>query len=234
MADTPTWERIRIALSASRMSQAALARACNVERAAVSAWVNPDPDKRRNPTSENLFLIAQATGVRLDWLQGGEKDGPESTIDFAQGVRRFSHSKKHMAERDTEDLVREADPTLLQNFGHVFEILDYRFDYVGQNLVAEWFFVSHAGGIEPNKTLFRSKLWALSLMRSKDAQLHFKREYALLLCSLLDDCGEGGDETMVDLAQQLREEARPHKINVQLVCGSTGLASYIIDKESHK
>lgn len=64
-------DRIRAAMSASGVSQIALARACGVKPPSVHGWMN---GKAKFLRGENLLLAARALGVSQDWLATGKGD----------------------------------------------------------------------------------------------------------------------------------------------------------------
>lgn len=62
-------DRLRIAMEAAGMNQAALARACGVTRPSVSGWLS---GKGRFLRGENLLAAANALGISQQWLATGE------------------------------------------------------------------------------------------------------------------------------------------------------------------
>lgn len=71
-------ERIRTAMDAAGVSQAALARACGVKPPSVSGWLS---GKSKFLRGENLLMAARALNVSEDWLATGRGD-------MAQGASR--------------------------------------------------------------------------------------------------------------------------------------------------
>lgn len=61
-------ERIRAAMKASGVSQAELARACDVKPPSVNGWLS---GKAKFLRGENLLKAARALGVSQDWLATG-------------------------------------------------------------------------------------------------------------------------------------------------------------------
>lgn len=62
-------ERIRVAMAAAGVSQAALARACGVKPPSVSGWLS---GKSKFLRGENLLMAARALNVDEDWLATGK------------------------------------------------------------------------------------------------------------------------------------------------------------------
>lgn len=70
-------DRISEAIAASDKSDADIAKACEVTRAAVVHWKNGDT---KNLKGESAVLLEQATGFRAFWLLYGK--GPKRTQDM--------------------------------------------------------------------------------------------------------------------------------------------------------
>ncbi len=90
-------QRIRLARESVGMEQADLAEHVRVARATISSW---EIGSNKRPVAyAYLRLIAEATGVSLDWLQGGDHyveliDIEEAT---AMATRRYIHTSRPAA-----------------------------------------------------------------------------------------------------------------------------------------
>lgn len=73
-------ERVAKAIKHSKKLKKEIARECGVTPSAVTQWITGD-SKSMKP--ENLFALAQATGVSAEWLANGtgEMTGPASGFD---------------------------------------------------------------------------------------------------------------------------------------------------------
>ena len=67
MSDHPQWKRVVKALEMAGLSTKTkdVAALCQVQPPSVSGW------KRKGPGRKNLNKIANATGVRFEWLETG-------------------------------------------------------------------------------------------------------------------------------------------------------------------
>lgn len=82
-------ERIRVAMAAAGVSQAALARACGVKPPSVSGWLS---GKSKFLRGENLLMAARALNVSEDWLATGKGDMASSgtqRVDAQAGESPF-------------------------------------------------------------------------------------------------------------------------------------------------
>lgn len=84
-------ERIKFARNAAGISQTDLGKACGVSRAAVSQW---EAGSTKSPTSENIFLIADATGFNAKWITNGSGPMRAENSDES-GVQGDNISSKH-------------------------------------------------------------------------------------------------------------------------------------------
>ena len=65
-----TWQRLRAARKAAKVTQQKIADACGVSREAVSQWESPDPAKRSQASLDRLRVYARVCGVSLESLLG--------------------------------------------------------------------------------------------------------------------------------------------------------------------
>ncbi|MBZ3666242.1 LexA family protein [Pseudomonas monteilii] len=85
-------ERIAAAIKHSRKLKKEIARECGVTPSAVTQWVTGD-SKSMKP--ENLFALAEATGVSAEWLANGtggmtkETSGFDANVEPASGPVRY-------------------------------------------------------------------------------------------------------------------------------------------------
>ncbi len=85
-------ERIALAIKHSKKMKKEIARECGVTPSAVTQWVTGD-SKSMKP--ENLFALAEATGVSAEWLANGtggmtkETSGFDANVEPDNGPVRF-------------------------------------------------------------------------------------------------------------------------------------------------
>lgn len=70
MASSPMGRRIKKAMRAAGLTQAALARACGYQAPAVTQWLNGTT----TPSTESLYKIAKACGVDVADLMPASLD----------------------------------------------------------------------------------------------------------------------------------------------------------------
>lgn len=75
---TTIGERIQEAMDAAALDQPALARRIGVSKQAVSAMIS---GSTKDPTAENVFRIAEATGYEARWIVTGK--GPRTKKEAA-------------------------------------------------------------------------------------------------------------------------------------------------------
>ena len=90
---TSVAERIRHARKKAGLTQADLAKACGISRAAVSQW---ELGTTKSPTSQNIFEIARATGFNPEWLSSGQGSDLPSQSNVAE-ARPPSISQQRLA-----------------------------------------------------------------------------------------------------------------------------------------
>lgn len=74
------WQRLREARRRAGLTQADIAQAVGVSRAAVTMWESSNPDVRTTPTPENLILLARRLAVPTGWLMTGSADAPPLAV----------------------------------------------------------------------------------------------------------------------------------------------------------
>ncbi len=85
-------DRIALAIKHSKKLKKEIARECGVTPSAVTQWITGD-SKGMKP--ENLFALADATGVNAEWLANGtggmtpEMSGFDANVEPAPGPVRF-------------------------------------------------------------------------------------------------------------------------------------------------
>ena len=110
--------RIRLALEYAGINMSQLSEACDVSRAAVSLWLHKNPERRSNPSSDNLACIAKTTGVSLGWLNG--RPGFEGPPDIRATEIHVRASSKASAKGN----VRRSNvtkATLIRRFVDIIE-----------------------------------------------------------------------------------------------------------------
>lgn len=68
------WQRLRQARKFADLTQADLAKHCNVTRGAVALWEAAEPENRTKPTTDHLIVISKVTGAPLEWLLNDAAD----------------------------------------------------------------------------------------------------------------------------------------------------------------
>ena len=87
-------ERIAAAIKHSKKLKKEIARECGVTPSAVTQWVTGD-SKSMKP--ENLFALAEATGVSAEWLANGtggmtkETSGFDANVEPVSGPVSYTH-----------------------------------------------------------------------------------------------------------------------------------------------
>ena len=66
-------ERIKLAIKQSGLTQNALAEKLGISRGSVSQWVSGNIATRTVPSRENLFRLAELSGVPIEWLWSGRE-----------------------------------------------------------------------------------------------------------------------------------------------------------------
>lgn len=85
-------DRIALAIKHSKKLKKEIARECGVTPSAVTQWITGD-SKSMKP--ENLFALAEATGVSAEWLANGsggmtkETSGFDANVEAASGPVRY-------------------------------------------------------------------------------------------------------------------------------------------------
>lgn len=80
-------DRIALAIKHSKKMKKEIARECGVTPSAVTQWITGD-SKGMKP--ENLFALAQATGVSAEWLANGSGGMTKETSGFDANVESTS------------------------------------------------------------------------------------------------------------------------------------------------
>lgn len=91
-------ERIKFARMAASLTQADLARACKVSRAAVNGWESGNVKNLRNA---HLFAVSRATGYSPEWI--ATERGPELSAASAQGSVKRSSDVRWLGQMETWD-----------------------------------------------------------------------------------------------------------------------------------
>lgn len=68
------WQRLRQARKFADLTQADLAKHCNVTRGAVALWEAAEAEHRTKPTTDHLIVISKITGAPLEWLLNDAAD----------------------------------------------------------------------------------------------------------------------------------------------------------------
>lgn len=86
-------KRLKVAMESASLTQADLARACNVKPPSISGWLS---GKSKFLKGENLLLAADALNVSRKWLATGEGD-------MRQETAIKPHSSKSWSPADDPD-----------------------------------------------------------------------------------------------------------------------------------
>lgn len=142
------WQRIKAARSAADLTQAQVAAACGVTRAAVAYWESGDPKNRTHPSVDQLMTLAKLARVPPEWLLDDKATPDEvwkvldrplavpqsavvTTPDAAQRLRESFW-------RAVEFRVLEQSPDWANRFGREVSAgaISFRADYLGPKALA--------------------------------------------------------------------------------------------------
>jgi transcriptional regulator with XRE-family HTH domain len=211
------YQRIRLVLKTKGMNQTQLAEAMGVTRAAVSAWLNRDAERRTPIGNSSLMKMAKILYINPKWITG---DSPDGGVPIAQSVveqlnapqlpsaSTFITSVRSVVLGERPDLEPGFEYPFITALGHDYEPVKFHFSFVNEEIAL-------SVDIYRNKTprhqdALTQLLWPLLMAKRVDEiNCREKRRYQLILINSSDDPKEttfAHQARMLGIEVALRDE----------------------------
>jgi len=183
------YQRIKYVMKTKGMNQSQFAEEMGVTRAAVSAWLNRDAERRSSIGKSSLYKMSDILNVTPEWIMG---DSPEGGIPiegaFADALTAPQTPSATAFMSSVREIVLEERPEFKEGFdfpfittlGHDYEPIKFDFDFLGHKIAL-------CVDIYRNKTprvceTLPPLLWPLLMAKRMDeVNGKEKRRYQLLL-----------------------------------------------------
>jgi len=188
--DAPT--RVRMAMMSLDLNQTELAEQMSVTRAAVSAWLNRNADRRTTIGPSALSKMSEILNVTQDWISGATIEGGPAVDSSLENLIRSEAEQlptteqllklvKDMVSREAPELTIGFEKSALGYLDFNYKNTEFEYDFLGADL---------ALNIDVSKKTSRSLdsltalVWPL-LMAKKIDEINgtAKRRYQLILIS---------------------------------------------------
>jgi len=192
------YQRVKYVMKTKGMNQSQFAEEMGVTRAAVSAWLNRDAERRSSIGKSSLYKMSDILNVTPEWIMGDSPDGgvpiegdiadslmtpqPPSAASFMGSVREIVLDER-------SELKEGFDFPFITTLGYDYEPIKFDFDFLGDKIAL-------CVNIYRNKTpqnydLLPSLLWPLLMAKRMDeVNGREKRRYQLLLINPSADAKE--------------------------------------------
>jgi transcriptional regulator with XRE-family HTH domain len=189
------YQRIRLALQNKGMNQTQLAEEMGVTRAAVSAWLNRDAERRTPIGKSSLNKMAKILHINPNWVTGDSPDGgvpvARSAVEQLNApqlpsVSTFISRVRRVVLDERLDLDDGFEHAFIRTLGHDYDPVRFDFNFVSDEIVL-------SVDIHRNKTTrhhdtLAELLWPLLMAKRVDEiNCREKRRYQLILINPIDD-----------------------------------------------
>jgi len=183
------YQRIKYVMKTKGLNQSQFAEEMGVTRAAVSAWLNRDAERRSSIGKSSLYKMSDILNVTPEWIMG---DSPEGGIPivgaFAEiltapqvpSTFTFMSSVREVTLEERPDLEEGFDFPFITTLGYDYEPIRFDCDFLGAKIAL-------CVDIYRNKTprncdMLPSLLWPLLMVKRVDEMNgNEKRRYQLVL-----------------------------------------------------
>lgn len=192
------YQRVKFVMKTNGMNQSQFAEEMGVTRAAVSAWLNRDAERRSPIGKSSLYKMSEILNVTPEWIMGDSPEGGIPVVGiFADDITASQTPSAIAFMSNVKELVLEERPEFKEGFDFPFittldydyEPIKFDFDFLGHNIAL-------CVDIYRNKTpracsSLSPLLWPLLMAKRMDeVNGKKKRRYQLLLVNPSADAKE--------------------------------------------
>jgi len=138
------YQRVKFVMKTNGMNQSQFAEEMGVTRAAVSAWLNRDTERRSPIGKSSLYKMSEILNVTPEWLAGDSQEGgipvigslaDDITASQTPSSATFMRSIKGLVLEERPDLYEGFDFPFITTLGHDYEPVKFDFDFIGSKIV---------------------------------------------------------------------------------------------------
>ena len=135
--------RVKYLMKTIGMNQSQLAEEMGVTRAAVSAWLNRDADRRSEIARSSIIKMSDILKVNPEWITGESTDGgPELNGAIVDSLTTQQTPSSTSFMSDVKKLVLDEQPNFDKGFdfpflitvGHDYEPIKFDFDFIDSRI----------------------------------------------------------------------------------------------------
>ena len=192
------YQRVKYVMKTKGMNQSQFAEEMGVTRAAVSAWLNRDAERRSSIGDSSLYRMSDILKVTPEWIMGDSLEGgipiegaiaDALTAPQTPSVLTFMSSVRGVVLEERPEFKEGFDFPFITTLGHDYEPIKFDFDFLGDKIAL-------CVDIYRNKTprvceTLPPLLWPLLMAKRMDeVNGKEKRRYQLLLINPTADAKE--------------------------------------------
>ena len=135
--------RVKYLMQTIGMNQSQLAEQMGVTRAAVSAWLNRDAERRSEIARSSIIKMSDILKVNPDWITGeSQEGGPELNGAIVDSLTTQQTPSSTSFMSDVRKLVLDEQPNFDKGFdfpflitvGHDYEPIKFDFDFIDSRI----------------------------------------------------------------------------------------------------
>ena len=181
--------RVKYLMKTLGMNQSQLAEEMGVTRAAVSAWLNRDADRRSEIARSSIIKMSDILKVNPEWITGESTDGgPELNGAIIDSLTTQQPPSSSSFMSDVKKLVLDEQPGFEKGFdfpfiitvGHDYEPIRFDFDFLDSRLAL--IVDIYRNKTPRNSDFLPQLLWNFQMVKRLDEMSSAeKRRYQLVL-----------------------------------------------------